>query len=72
VLAGVFAELGDGARAIELYELAAQMLENTSNPYVAEVYERLGRLLEEQGRRDDALELLKRALAARQRAPAPT
>ena len=35
--------------------------------HVAEVYEQLGRLLEEQGRRDEALELFKRALAARQR-----
>ena len=71
VLASVFAELGESARAIELYELAAQLLENSSSPYVAEVYERLGRLLEEQGRRDEALELLKRALAARQQARAP-
>jgi tetratricopeptide (TPR) repeat protein len=70
-LAGVFAQLGDSARAVELYELAAELLEETSNAYVAEVYEQLGRLLEEQGRRDDALELFKRALAARQRVKTP-
>ena len=70
-LAGVFADLGDNARAIELYELAAELLEETSNPYAAEVYEQLGRLLEEQGRRDEALELFKRALAARQRVKTP-
>ena len=71
-LAGVFAELGEPERAIELYELAAETLESSSNPYVADVYERLGRLLEEQGRRDEALELLKRALAARQQSTAPS
>jgi tetratricopeptide (TPR) repeat protein len=70
-LAGVFADLGDSARAIELYELAAELLEEMSNPYVAEVYEQLGRLLEEQGRRDEALDLFKQALAARQRSKTP-
>ena len=72
VLAKVHAQLGDTARAVELYELAAELLENTSNPYVAEVYEALGRLFEAQGRGDDALRLLKRALEARQQAHAPS
>jgi tetratricopeptide (TPR) repeat protein len=71
VLAGIFADLGDSARAIELYELAAELLENASNPYLADVYEALGRLFEEQGRAEEALRFLKRALEARQQARAP-
>ena len=71
VLAGVHAELGEVERAVELYELAAELLENTSNPYLGEVYEALGRLFEAQGRGDEALQLLKRALEARQQANAP-
>ena len=65
VVARVFAELGDTARAIELYELAAELLQNTSNPYLADVYEALGRLFEAEGRGDEALRFLKRALAER-------
>ena len=66
LLARIFAEVGEGERAQELYELAAELLENESNPYLPEVYEQLGRLLEREGRTQEALDYLKRALAARQ------
>jgi tetratricopeptide (TPR) repeat protein len=69
LLASIFAELGERARAQELFELAAELLENQSNPYLPEVYEQLGRLLEREGRTDEALQYLKRALSLRQRAP---
>lgn len=72
LLARMLAEVGDVARAQEIYELAAELLENTSNPYVAEVYEELGKLVESDGRKDEALEYFKRALGARQTAPRAT
>jgi tetratricopeptide (TPR) repeat protein len=68
LLARIFADVGEVERARELYELAAELLENEANPYLADVYEQLGRLLEREGRTQEALEYLKRALSARQRA----
>ncbi len=68
LLASIFADVGEPARAQELYELAAELLENEANPYLPEVYEQLGRLLEREGRTQEALEYLKRALSARQSA----
>ena len=70
LLASIFADLGEPARAQELYELAAELLENEANPYLPEVYEQLGRLLEREGRTQEALDYLKRALSARQSAGA--
>ena len=66
LLARTFAEVGEVERAQELYELAAELLENEANPYLPEVYEQLGRLLEREGRTQEALDYLKRALSARQ------
>lgn len=71
VLADIFVDLGEAARAQELYELAAELLENESNPYLPEVYEKLGRLLEREGQTQEALDYLKRALAARQGTAVP-
>ena len=72
LLARIFADVGEVERARELYELAAELLENEANPYLADVYEQLGRLLEREGRTQEALEYLKRALSARQRAGVAT
>jgi tetratricopeptide (TPR) repeat protein len=66
LLAALFAERGETARAQEVYELAAELLEGTANPYLGEVYERLARLLEAEGKTEDALGYFKRALDARQ------
>ena len=70
VLGDVYRQIGDNARAREIWELAAELLEREPNPYVGDVYERLGTLLEEEGRTDDALQMLKRAYGARQRTEA--
>lgn len=66
VLGDVYRELGDSARAREIWELAAELLERKPNPYVGDVYERLGAILEEEGHTDEALQMLKRAYGARQ------
>lgn len=63
LLADLFRELGDVARAQELYELAAELLERNPNRYLVRVYRRHAELLEEQGHTDAAMELLKKAVA---------
>lgn len=63
LVAEVFAELGDRAKARELYELAAQMLEGGPRRYVLEVYQKLAALLEADGQTDEALGVLKKAVA---------
>jgi tetratricopeptide (TPR) repeat protein len=63
VVADVYAELGDRPKAIELYELAAKMLASHPSRYVMETYEKLAALLEDEGRKDDALTVLKQAVA---------
>jgi len=67
VLGDVYRQVGDTARAREIWELAAELLEREPNPYVGDVYERLGTLLEEEGRTEEALQMLKRAYGSRQR-----
>ena len=52
--------------AREIWELAAELLEREPNPYIGDVYERLGTLLEEEGRTEEALQMLQRAYGARQ------
>jgi tetratricopeptide (TPR) repeat protein len=70
VLGDVYRQLGDNARAREIWELAAELLEPGPNPYIGDVYERLGTLFEEEGRTAEALQMLKRAYGARQRTEA--
>lgn len=62
LMAEAFAELGEPARAIELYELAIEFLERSPTRYLIEVYGQLADLLEREGRKDEALELLKRGM----------
>ena len=63
VLAHVHEELGDDARALELYELAAELLERTGpNRNLVEVYARMADLYEASGRTDEAYEHMKRAV----------
>ena len=66
VLGDVYRQVGDTTRAREIWELAAEVLEREPNPYIGDVYERLGTLLEEEGRTEEALQMLKRAYGARQ------
>ncbi len=59
----VFHDLGDRAKAQELYELAVEVLEPNPGRYLTEVYQKLAALLEEAGQKDDALDILKKAVA---------
>lgn len=70
LLGDVYRQAGDTARAREIWELAAELLEREPNPYIGDVYKRLGTLLEEEGRTGEALQMLKRAYGARQRTEA--
>ncbi len=71
LVAEVYEELGDAARARELYELAAEILSATDR-YRVHVLSRLAALLEAQGRTEAALALLKQALETKmQLAPRP-
>jgi tetratricopeptide (TPR) repeat protein len=63
VVADVYAELGDTAKAIELYELAAERMASHPSRYLMETYEKLAALLEGDGRKDEALGVLKKAVS---------
>jgi tetratricopeptide (TPR) repeat protein len=63
VLAGVYEDLGEGSRARELYELAAEILRpNNPNRYLIHVFARLADLAESEGRKDEAFQYLKKAV----------
>ncbi|HEX5468816.1 MAG TPA: helix-turn-helix domain-containing protein [Gaiellaceae bacterium] len=73
VLAGVFQDLGDRGRARELYELAAELLEpRNPNRFLAEIYSRLAELAETEGRKEEAYELMKKAMGAQNAATEST
>jgi tetratricopeptide (TPR) repeat protein len=63
VVAEVFEELGERDKAREIYELAAEILSPLPSRYVVEVYQKLAALLEADGRKDEALEVLKKAVS---------
>ena len=66
-LADVYEEIGDRARALELYELAADLLRPTNpNRYLAGIYARMAELLEAEGRADAAYECMKKAVGMQQ------
>jgi Tfp pilus assembly protein PilF len=56
-MAKIFAARGELAKAVELYRRALEV-----KPGFAEVHERLGELLAQQGRRDEAIPHLEEAL----------
>jgi tetratricopeptide (TPR) repeat protein len=58
-LADAFEQQSDVERALELYELALEFLDDGASRYGAETYGRYGALLERVGRRDDAFEAYK-------------
>ena len=70
VVAEIYEQLGDRERAIERYEQAAELLSLSPNRYLLEVYAKLADLLEAEGRKDEALEVLKKAVSAQARAGA--
>jgi tetratricopeptide (TPR) repeat protein len=67
IVGEIYEELGDRGRAIETYEHAAELLSVSPSRYVLEVYAKLADLLEADGRKDEALEILKKAVAIQAR-----
>jgi len=71
ILGEIYEELGDGASAIQTYERAAELLSVSPSRYLLEVYAKLAELLEAEGRKEAALDVLKQAVAAQARTGAP-
>jgi tetratricopeptide (TPR) repeat protein len=63
LLARTIAEGGDKERAIEILELACELLERTPNRFLVEAYALLAELLEAEGRKDEAFDVLRKAVA---------
>jgi tetratricopeptide (TPR) repeat protein len=70
VAADVFAKQGARPKALELYEHAAELLIERDHGFIRELYSKMAELLEAEGRKDEALELLKRAVSLKEHAPA--
>ena len=69
LLGEVYAALGDAARAREVLELAIEQLEAQGpSRYLVNAYKRLAALLKDEGRSEEALELLERALGVQEQA----
>jgi tetratricopeptide (TPR) repeat protein len=63
LLAEIFEDVGERVRAKELYELGVELLEQQGpNRYVVGGYRSLARLLKEDGRSEEALRVLERAV----------
>jgi tetratricopeptide (TPR) repeat protein len=60
-LAGVLEQAGEHDRALELYELAIELLEPTANRYLADAYAAYGELLERLERHEEAYATFKKA-----------
>ena len=72
LLGGIFADLGEDARARELLELAIDLLERQApSRYLVQAYKRLATLLKEQGDKDGALGVLERALGIQEQVGRP-
>lgn len=61
VAAEIFKDLGERARALELYELAVETLP-TEDRHLADIYRAIGEICEAEGRPAEALDYFKRAL----------
>lgn len=68
VMGEVYESMDDRALAIQTYQHAAELLSASPSRYLLEVYAKLADLLEADGRKDEALEVLKRAVGAQSRA----
>jgi tetratricopeptide (TPR) repeat protein len=71
LLGEVFEASGDRQRALGLYQLAVNSLERVGKPYLTEAARRLADLLETEGRPDEALAVLKRAVGGSARTAEP-
>ena len=67
VAADVFAK-NEPAKALELYERSAELLVERDHAFIRTLYSKMAELLEAEGRKDEALDLLKRAVALKERA----
>lgn len=66
-LAEIYEEMGDRARALELYELAAERLRpDNPNRYLAKIYARMAELYESEGKPEAAYEHMKKAVGMQQ------
>lgn len=66
LIADVFSGSDDNERAIELYELAVELLRPTPDRYLVEAYSKLAGLLERGGHERRALDVLKEAMQVQQ------
>jgi hypothetical protein len=64
----VFAKRGDRARALELYELSAELMVERDHAFIRDLYSKMADLLEQEGRKDEALQLLKKAVGLKEQA----
>ena len=62
--ASIFKELGDGTKALELYEMAIEAFP-AEDRHAAEAYGAMAEIAKTAGRKDEALDYLERALAIR-------
>jgi tetratricopeptide (TPR) repeat protein len=63
LMAEIFESLDERAQARELYERAIALLEDGPNRYILDIYGKLAALHEAEGRSDEALAVLKKAMA---------
>jgi tetratricopeptide (TPR) repeat protein len=64
----VFAKRGDRARALELYELSAERMVERDHAFIRDLYSKMADLLEQEGRKNEALQLLKKAVGLKEQA----
>lgn len=69
VAADVFVRVGEPARGLELYERSVELVSDRHADFVREVYGKMAELLEADGRKDEALALLKRAVGLQGQVP---
>jgi tetratricopeptide (TPR) repeat protein len=72
VIGEIYESLGQQEKAQSFYEQAVSLLEADSDRYLLEVYGKLAALHEAEGRSDEALAVLKKAMAMQSPAPAAT
>jgi tetratricopeptide (TPR) repeat protein len=64
VLGRIFTEIGESERALEIFELAEELLSGAPSRYLIELYEHMASILERGGEHQRALEVLRRAVKA--------
>jgi tetratricopeptide (TPR) repeat protein len=69
VAADVFVRTGEPARGLELYGRSVELVSERHPDFVRDVYGKMAELLEADGRKDEALELLKRAVGLQSQVP---